>query len=106
MQLSNRPPRHPTTEELEELLQWQISQKYSGSVSAEEEKCERDLVESLWIGVFDDYITDGPGYAGRVMFVVWPGSPSMFHVFTWDRGRGLETQPFECCLCDKSDYET
>lgn len=106
MQPCNGPPRQPTSEELEELLQWQITQRYARSISAEEREDERGLVESSWIGVFDDYITDGPGYAGRVMFVVWPGSPSMFHVFACDHVQGFRVVPFECCSCyGKGDCE-
>jgi len=31
------------------------------------------------------------------MFVVWPGSPNMFHVFTWNRDGAMESQRLEWC---------
>jgi hypothetical protein len=38
------------------------------------------------IAVFDEYITVGPGYAGKVMTVVWDGSPSFSEVYLWQAG--------------------
>jgi len=35
---------------------------------------------------YNHYLTDCPGYAGKVMSVVWSGSPSRFDLFTWDQG--------------------
>ena len=93
MQPANRPPRNPTSEELNDLLQWQIKNKYSGSPSMEEIEDDRALLQRSWIGVFDDYASDCPGCAGRVMFVVWPAGPSTFHVFTWDENGSLRANP-------------
>jgi len=39
------------------------------------------LMEGAAIAVFNDYITDNPGYKGKVITVVWPGSPNMYEVF-------------------------
>ena len=37
----------------------------------------------VWAGRFE-YMTDGPGYQGRVIFLLWPGDPSFFQVFIDD----------------------
>ena len=37
----------------------------------------------VWAGKFQ-YMTDGPGYQGRVIFLLWPGDPSFFQVFIDD----------------------
>jgi len=34
----------------------------------------------VWTGKWE-YMTDGPGYQGRVIFILWPGDPSFFQVF-------------------------
>ena len=46
-----------------------------------------ELLQDAAIAVFDNYITDCPGYAGKVMSVVWSGSPTFFDVFTWSDGK-------------------
>jgi hypothetical protein len=33
------------------------------------------------VAIFDDYITDGPGYHGKIAMVVWPGGPDLSDVF-------------------------
>jgi hypothetical protein len=42
-----------------------------------------------YIAVFDNYITGSPGYAGKVMVVVWDGSPAQYETYTWE-GRNLQ----------------
>ena len=47
-------------------------------------------VANAAIAVFDGYVTDSPCYAGRVITVVWPASPTIYEVFTFDRNGNLE----------------
>jgi len=57
---------------------------------------EDDWSQCAWIAVFDDYITDCPGYAGRVMSVLWGAAPDTCSVFTWDdRGNLVHESSFE-----------
>ena len=44
------------------------------------------LVKNAAIAVFDDYISDSPGYVGKVMTVVWPTGPELYEVFIWRDG--------------------
>jgi hypothetical protein len=78
-------PRAPTAEEKNELLEFVIAHRYLGEPSAQERAEEAVSIESNAIAVFDDYITDGPGYAGKVMVVVWGGSPAFTQTFIWER---------------------
>jgi hypothetical protein len=44
-------------------------------------------IENAWLAVWDHYITDGPGYAGKVLAVVWAGAPSFVQSYTWSKER-------------------
>jgi hypothetical protein len=86
MNSRTRQPRQPNEEELESLTQLTAS-RYGYSDDPVENKNEaRRLVKNAYIAVFDDYTTGGPGYAGKVMTVVWDGSPSQYDVYTWENG--------------------
>ena len=82
-------PRKPNQKEKQELSQY-LAEEYRTELED-----EADVVENAYIGVFDSYITDGPGYAGKVMMVVWPASPSIFDVFTWDNERQIRREERE-----------
>lgn len=79
-------PRKPTEEEKKELVIYILFKDYGKySVSEEDKETIEGHVESAAIAVFDHYMTDSPGYAGKVMVVVWPGSPGMTQTFIWNR---------------------
>jgi hypothetical protein len=74
-------PRKPTDAEKKELLDFLIGEGYIEKPDEDE-----DLFDgSIYAAVFDDYITGGPGYAGKVMVVVWDGSPSFTETYYWPR---------------------
>lgn len=77
-------PRKLTETVKKELLELVIANKYLKEPSVEERQDEADCIEHTSIVVFDDYITDGPGYAGKVMVVVWGGSPSFTETYIWE----------------------
>ncbi len=77
-------PRKPTQEEKEQLVQYLWLKNYVDPTD-EDKKQEQDFVENAAIAVFDHYITDSPGYSGRVMIVVWRGSPGQTQTFIWNR---------------------
>jgi len=68
--------RQPSQEELQELAHIVYE-----NVLDEEETWQ--LIERAYIAVFDNYMSDTPGYCGKVMVVVWPGGPELFEVFVW-----------------------
>ncbi len=78
-------PRKPTQEEKQELLESVIAEKYLKTPTEEERQDDAGMIENAAISVFDHYITDGPGYAGKIMVVVWSGDPSFTETYIWDR---------------------
>lgn len=74
-------PRIPTAEELDVIAtatQQEIQPTY-----AEKEEHRLNVGEQE-ISVFDKYVSDGPGYAGRVAVIVWGGGPELVSVVTLD----------------------
>ena len=77
-------PRSPNTEELRQLIDCLRAQGHDPDTAAE-------LVRCASLAVFDDYVSGSPGYAGKVMCVVWDGGPSFFDVFIWEKGKLLRS---------------
>jgi len=55
-------------------------------VGAESQEA-RDWVAKASIVVFDDYVTECPGYTGKVMLVVWAPGPSLYEAFVFLKGQ-------------------
>jgi hypothetical protein len=72
--------------ELTELSAWLLSKGY-------EQDDAQSIAHNAYVSVFDNYVTGGPGYVGKVMSVIWDGSPTTFNVFTWPRGKMEEAIP-------------
>jgi hypothetical protein len=71
--INNMKPRIPTREEKIELLGYLLKYDYKND---ENERLNIEgFVESASIAVFDNYITSSPGYSGKLMVVVYDGSP-------------------------------
>ncbi len=77
-------PRNPTQDEKDQLVQYLWLKNYKDPTETDKEQ-EQDFVEKAAIAVFDHYTTDSPGYSGKVMVVVWAGSPSQTQTFIWHR---------------------
>ncbi len=75
-------PRKPNQQELETLIDY-VETLYWYDLEDED---IADRVKSAAIAVFDDYITDSVGYAGKLMTVVWDVSPNRYEVFIWKNG--------------------
>jgi hypothetical protein len=75
--------RKPNQEEATQLA-FHIHHRCGFTESLEEAEL---WVEATCVAVFDDYITDGPGYAGKLMMVVWTGGPDLYEVFIWRDGK-------------------
>jgi len=73
--------RIPTKEEKIELVEYLLSHDYNND---ENERVNIEgFVESAAIAVFDHYITNSPGYSGKLMVVVYDGAPEMSETYTW-----------------------
>jgi hypothetical protein len=73
------PIREQNEQEREQLVGW-----LNGFYGKGEESLNRELVGRATIAVRDDYATDSPVYSGKIIMVMWPGSPTFFNVFTID----------------------
>lgn len=81
--MSNKPiPRSPSAAEKMELAQLVARQKFN-SPTTEDVNDELNYLEDTCIAVFNDYITDCPGYSGKVMLVVWGGGPEFYEAYIW-----------------------
>lgn len=79
--------RKPNAEEKEELAKLSAVNMSGDDYSEEDLETTRGHVEGSAIAVFDHYITDSPGYAGKLMSVVWPASPDFYEVYIWRDGK-------------------
>jgi hypothetical protein len=94
-------PRSPNDEELQLLAGWLLGQGFIDQEDA------IGTARSAYVAVYDAYCTGCPGYAGKLMSVVWDGAPSFFDVFIWNNGKmersGRDYDQHECCLCGSTD---
>jgi hypothetical protein len=82
---AQHPVRPPNAEERRQLAGWlQSAIGYSGEEAAL-------IADAAYAAVFDSYSPDSPGYAGKVMSVVWGAGPSTFDVFIWEGGTLVRT---------------
>ena len=70
--------RRATLDELKALAEY-----YYGPCWREEGISVSDLRNPCAV-VFPNYISDGPGYYGKILVVIWGGGPSFHEVFTWN----------------------
>ena len=75
--------RIPTKEEKIELVEYLL--KHDLKNDENERSNIEGFVESAAIAVFDNYITSSPGYSGKLMVVVYEGSPEMTETYTWEK---------------------
>jgi hypothetical protein len=74
--------RPPDEEEIKQLKQYLFNKMMGGEFDEEE---ATGLLGDAYIAVFPDYVTGGPGYFGRVMIVVYDGSPGFVESYCWDK---------------------
>src|SRR3972149_9970800 len=79
-------PREANETEKSELA-FYVAEQMGGFEYNDNMEQAKGHIEGAAIAVFDNYITDSPGYAGKLMTVVWPGSPDMYEVFIWSLGK-------------------
>ena len=82
--------RAPTDDELK-LLHDYVADQYLHPGLYDEEIW--GFIHSAGIAVIEKYITDCPGYGGRVMVVVWPAGPGTHEVFTFKEDGSFEKNP-------------
>ncbi|MEK6262939.1 MAG: hypothetical protein AABP62_30435 [Planctomycetota bacterium] len=75
-------PRSPNSSEIKQLASWLQKQGYDANDAAL-------TARAAYVAVYDNYVTCCPGYCGKLISVVWDGSPDCFDVFTWCEGKML-----------------
>jgi len=75
-------PRPPTREEQQELKEYHFRQGH-------DEEQATALAESYQYAVFENYISDMPGYSGKVMLAVY-GFPGSYEAYIWNDEDELE----------------
>jgi hypothetical protein len=81
-------PRKPTEQEIQQLVAYEAQEMYEQPIADEIAEAKETIagwIELAGVSVFDGYITDGPVYSGKVMVVVWPGSPTMTSTYIWEQ---------------------
>jgi len=80
-------PRKPTFQEVQLLEDYLAVEMGCWHNESDADRANiQGLIEGAAVAVFDDYITDCPGYSGKVIMVIWPGSPDMYEVFIFKGG--------------------
>jgi hypothetical protein len=57
-------------------------------------RTECSLFTLITNALFDDYVTSSPGYAGKVLVVVWPAGASITETYIWRDGH-IDKVPIE-----------
>jgi hypothetical protein len=81
-------PRGPSREELDKILFSLLDADTGNGCGAFDMDATFDALTNARVCIFDNYITDGPGYVGRVAVVVWAGGPEIVSVVTLDGKQG------------------
>lgn len=68
-------PRAPNKIERE-----QLAELFNDYINSPEE------TNDICISVFDHYITDSPGYHGKVISIIWPGGPELHTTIIYNNG--------------------
>lgn len=79
-------PRELSPEERVQVSEHFFAQKPFADQYASAAEVADYLVDCCCVAVFDNYITDGPGYAGKVISIVWSGCPSIVSTLTFRDG--------------------
>ena len=75
MEVGDSPPRLPTLDEHHELCKAMCTNDGQSFEEASE------ILARARTAVFDRFVSDSPGYVGRVFFILAPGGPELSAVF-------------------------
>lgn len=73
--------REPTVAEKADIAEY-LNAECGGNTEPE---YGTEMVERSWIGVADRYISDGPGYAGKVIAVIYPAGPETHDILYYGK---------------------
>ena len=73
-------PRVASREEIEQLKAYLSLSTYRGA-----EDVASDLVDNAAIAVFPSYMTDTPGYTGKLLVIIYGGGSENVETYIWCR---------------------
>jgi hypothetical protein len=87
--------RPPTDEEREHLIEWLIENRFGAEYNSSYEEAAHLVETTASVAVLDGFISDVPGYAGPLVFVVY-GYPETYTLYQYaDDGETLTEVPRE-----------
>ena len=99
-------PRKLTEEEKRELVDYVAKRMYLHPTEkdiAEAREVAEEWLEGSAAAVFDHYITESPGYAGKLLVVVWPAGPSITETYIWRDGQ-IVNVPIETNVREEEQF--
>ena len=78
--------RKPNEKEKEELKKYLYIEMFNSN-DGDQENIE-NLVNNAHMGVIENYMSDCPGYAGKVLFIIW-GFLGAYELYGWDKEKML-----------------
>jgi len=75
-------PRKPTETEKSDLAYW-VAERMDSPATDEDLEQAQGFVYNAYIAVFDNFVSECPGFFGKVMIVIWAPGPSMYEAFIW-----------------------
>ena len=78
-------PRQPTEVERNELYELLHTMHFFDGTDEDLPTVIHEAIDRAAIAVFDDFTTDGPGYSGKIMMVVWTQDLAHYELYNWDK---------------------
>jgi len=94
-------PRAPNEIELQQLWLWMKAMHHDDNYCLD----EQDWFRGFYIAVFDHYCTGCPGYSGKLLYLVWDGTPDCCDVFVW-KGSEMIHYAQHSDMCDTLSVST
>ena len=76
----NGPPRPLGAQEQADMAAYLVT-------TGESPQDAKEWLKRGWFAAFDYYITDSPGYTGRVIVAIWPAAPEAIESFIYRAGK-------------------
>ena len=80
-------PRRPNADEIEALVKYHLKLQFGDTPTQEEREDMRLRIPECYIAVFDQFVSDSPGYVGKLMLVIWSTGPNMYEAYVWRDGQ-------------------
>jgi hypothetical protein len=83
--------REAQPEEIKQLKD-ELTIEYGGENDVDIRENIDNWVDNACIAVFPNYMTDGPGYSGKLLVIVFAGDSDQVVTYIWHQGRIIRAQ--------------